>query len=61
MNGKISKKDGFCRAPRVEIVAENDHLEMLDFDELLVKAAIEAVTLDTMSTVTLKKETGGNG
>lgn len=31
----LNKKDGFCRAPRVELILENSRLQETSFDQLL--------------------------
>jgi len=34
----IEKRDGFCRAPRIEMIAESNELSTISFDEMLKKA-----------------------
>ena len=37
----MSDKDGFCRAPRIEMVNENTSFQNASFGELLNKASFE--------------------
>lgn len=34
----IEKRDGFCRAPRIEMIVESNELATMSFDEMLKKA-----------------------